>query len=567
MMMKMAYKLLSLGIVLIAFSCAAIYSPSVHAQVGFIGEQIQSYDVAINIQKDGRLVIDERIEYDFAAEQRHGIRRWIPLRFKDGEKQLQMSIANIDVSMDTTSVPFKISSSNGIDEIKIGDPNKTITGKHTYEIRYVIAGGMRYFNDHDELYWDAIGQNWEVPINRGSVVVTYPDNIASDVVKAACFTGAEGSAESDCQAVVTDQRTVVKLLRPLNMGEGLTIVVGLPAGSVQKLLPQEYVPFGETLLGKILILLGIIVGAVIAVLWYVVYPLWIVIRWYLYGRDPNVGIDVTAYFDGPSVGSRNLSPAETGGLIDEKVDRRDLIAALVDLARRGYLKIEERDKKDFYLLKRSRQKNTDSLADFEQKMLDVFFSTSDEVRIKDVKNITSELLEIENEIYAHLMSDGLFVKNPKKVRDYYALVTAGALMTFNVQLILISALFGNVMPRKTLAGAKAAHQARGLQNFLTSQERQLNYQGDMQMLFEKLLPYAVAFGVEKNWIERFKGIGIEVQQPSWYVGQSNFASSFHSFNTDARASAYTSTTSSYSSSGFSGGSSGGGGGGGGGGSW
>jgi uncharacterized membrane protein len=118
-----------------------------------------------------------------------------------------------------------------------------------------------------------------------------------------------------------------------------------------------------------------------------------------------------------------------------------------------------------------------------------------------------------------------------------------------------------------LAGAKAAQQARGLQNFLTSQERQLNYQGNMQMLFEKLLPYAVAFGVEKNWMNRFKELGIEVAQPTWYVGQSSFTSSFHDFNSAARASSYTSTTSSYSSSGFSGGSSGGGGGGGGGGSW
>ncbi|KXK11228.1 MAG: hypothetical protein UZ22_OP11002000434 [Microgenomates bacterium OLB23] len=72
------------------------------------------------------------------------------------------------------------------------------------------------------------------------------------------------------------------------------------------------------------------------------------------------------------------------------------------------------------------------------------------------------------------------------------------MFTFNIHLVLICALFGNNMPRKTLKGARAAQQARALRNFLKSQERQINYQGNMQMLFEKLLPYAVAFGVEKK---------------------------------------------------------------------
>lgn len=567
-MMKTVTRTLSLfGSIVVALILSAIYIPTVNAQVEITGEHIQSYDVTIDIQKNGKLSINERIIYDFGSQQRHGIRRWIPLRFKDGEKQLQMGISNIEVSMDNASEPYKVSSSNGIDEIKIGDPNRTITGKRTYEIRYIIAGGMRYFDDHDELYWDVIGQNWDVPILESHVTIAYPSHISSDAINAVCFTGVEGSKESDCQVVIGSDITDVRVLNPLATGEGLTIAVKLPAGTVDKLLPEEYVPFSETFIGRILLVLGTIVGVVLAILWYIVYPLWIVIRWYLYGRDPKIGVDITAYFEGPSVGRGHLTPAETGGLIDEKVDRRDLVALLVDLARRGYLRIEEREKKDFYLMRTEKQQKSDVLLDFEEKILNVFFSTGDEVRIKDIKNITSELLEIENEIYGRLMSDGLFVKNPKKVRDHYALVTAAAMMTFNVQLILVSALFGNAMPRKTLAGAKAAHQARGLQNFLTSQGRQLNYQGNMQMLFEKLLPYAVAFGVEKNWIDRFKHIGIEVAQPTWYVGQSSFASSFHSFNSVARASSYTSTTSSYSSSGFSGGSSGGGGGGGGGGSW
>jgi hypothetical protein len=75
------------------------------------------------------------------------------------------------------------------------------------------------------------------------------------------------------------------------------------------------------------------------------YPIWIIIKWFKYGRDPDFGPAVTAYFEGPKNASgRELTPAESGALIDEIVHVRDISATLVDLARRGYFKIEERDK-------------------------------------------------------------------------------------------------------------------------------------------------------------------------------------------------------------------------------
>lgn len=535
-----------------------------------VGEQIDAYSVDIEMRNDGTLGIKERIDYNFSDQQRHGIKRWIPLRFKEAEKEYAMTITDVNVEVDGASTtPYKKSSNNGIDEIKIGDPKRTIAGKHTYEIRYIIAGGMRYFEEHDELYWNAIGQDWGVPINSANVSVSYPEGVPIDSINTACFTGVNGSVEQACEVFKNNGRIDFASSRVLQAGEGLTIVVGLPAGTITKLLPKEYIPFSQTRLGKLLIAVAIVAGAILALLWYIVYPIWIGIRWFLYGRDPDVGVDPTAVFHGPRVRGGYLTPAETGGLIDEKVDRRDIVAALVDIARRGFLRIEERESKDFYLVRTEQVANAkDEMANFEEKLLGVLFKENSEVRIKDIKNISSELLAVENMIYDRLMGDGFFVKNPKKVRDFYGFISAIAMLTFNFQLLLVSALFGNNMPRKTLKGARAAQQARALLNFLNSQERQLNYQGNMQLLFEKLLPFAVAFGVEKHWIERFADLGIDIAQPTWYAGHStNFASSFSSFNSIARASAYTHTSTSYSSSGFSGGSSGGGGGGGGGGSW
>ena len=126
------------------------------------------------------------------------------------------------------------------------------------------------------------------------------------------------------------------------------------------------------------------------------------------------------------------------------------------------------------------------------------------------------------------------------------------------------------MPRKTLFGAQQSTVGKGLKNFLSSQERQLKFQADKQMFFEKLLPYAVAFGVEKIWAKRFEKF--DLKPPDWYQGYPG-----STFNSVVFANSLNSSYSSFSSashppastgSGFGGGGfSGGGGGGGGGGRW
>ena len=128
------------------------------------------------------------------------------------------------------------------------------------------------------------------------------------------------------------------------------------------------------------------------------------------------------------------------------------------------------------------------------------------------------------------------------------------------------------MPRRTLAGAEAKRYALGLKEFLVSQERELEFQEENYFLFEKLLPYAIVFGVAKIWAGKFAHI--TKYQPDWY--QSSGGRVFTPMvltnrlekNLASMQASYTPTRSSSGfSSGFSGGSSGGGFGGGGGGSW
>ena len=348
---------------------------------------------------------------------------------------------------------------------------------------------------------------------------------------------------------------------------------GFPKGIVAVLKPQVYVPFFERWYGKIT-LIGIIIAAI---LWYLILPIYLIVKWFRYGRDPDVGIAVSATFDPPKVGKRFLTPAETGALMDEVVDKRDLFSTIVDLARRGYLKISEPKNKEFHLIKTSPNViphlmrdplslNKYNLLPFEQTLYDGLFEDGENVELKKVK-FYATAAAVEKELYSLLVTHNYFPKSPQTTRNLYYGLGGVGLFTGNFVLSFIAFVFGRVMPRKTLLGAQTAKRAEGLKNFLSSQERQLNFQGEKQMLFEKLLPYAVAFGVEKQWAKRFETF--DLKNPSWYEGNStthfnslllasSLSNSYSNF-------AVSTTPPSSSSSGFSGGSSGGGGGGGG--SW
>lgn len=533
-------------------------------------EQIQNFDSNITINKDGAINVDEKIIYDFGDLYRHGIYREIPFIKTNKEgKKFEIEFKNISVTDENgKNYRFTKTKNEEILRLKIGDPDRTITGVHTYIISYQVAGALTYFSDHDELYWNVTGDKWSVPIDRATSEVVLSDGIEKNEINTKCYTGAQGSTAQNCITSVQQNSVSIRSQDSLRVYEGMTIVVGFPKGVVAVLEPKPYVTFWETIWGKMLKIALII----LAIFWYLIYPLWIPVKWWLMGRDPNVSQEVRAWFDPPKTEKgRPLTPAETGSLIDEKVDSRDISAMIVNLAQRGYFKIVEKKKNDFYLVKRSDWNLDKKVLPFEKTFMDKVFKYENEVQLKQAEfYIVAK--SVTDMLYANLVSENYFPENPNSIRTFYTVIGSIAAMTFNIFLAIVAFLFGRNMPRKTNMGIEQAKVAKSLKNFLSSQERQLEFQAKNQMFFEKLLPYAVAFGVEKVWAKRFEGV--QMRRPDWYEGyatsyytSSTIANSMHSYS--SKVSSATSPTSSSSgfSSGFSGGSSGGGGGGGGGGSW
>ncbi len=540
------------------------------AQSPLQGEHVRFFKENLWIQTDGSIKVEERIVYDFGSKERHGIFRDIPsVKTNKEGKKYKMDINVVSV-VDENNEAYNYDLTKGDTlQIKIGDPDKTVSGEHIYIITYIVKGALTYFSDHDELYWNITGNDWEVPIAGISAQINMPTTVPSDQIQVACYTGVPGSVAQECTTEVKGSMLQFEGKKILQGGEGFTVVAGFPKGIVSIVEPTEVKPFSSTILGKLTILALII----IMIFWYIVLPVWLPIRWWLKGRDPQSAEGVaTAWFDPPKTKSgRNLTPAETGTLVDEHASMKEISALIINLAQRGYLKIVEKGKKDYEFVKTKEYADDGSLQGFEQTFLKEIFSGKEVLRLKDAE-LATEVTKVQDALYESLVKEGYFPENPDKVRKRYTILTVLSTITFNFFLLVSSAVFGRLMPRKSLEGVQASNRAKSLRNFLSSQEKQLEFQAKNQMMFEKLLPFAIAFGVEKIWADRFKDITLTA--PEWFVSSQagvfnaqTFTHSLGSSMSSFQSAATPVTSSTGYSSGFSGGSSGGGGGGGGGGSW
>lgn len=536
-------------------------------------EQIRSYETDAVIQKDGSVSFTERIVYDF-PDARHGIFRYIPyIKTNDAGKRLKLVFKNIHVT-DEQKNPYTFTTDYVDDDLvlKIGDPDITITGEHTYVISYDAVGALTYFSEHDELYWNVVGSQWKIPSLNSVATITLPQGIAKKDIHTDCFVGTVGSTLKFCTAVVNGSTIVFQATRPLAAYEAMTIVVGFPKGNVAEVNPTEIIPFFDTFEGKVLL----VILLSLAIFWYGFMPCFVVWKWWKTGRDPKplIGQAVAWYSPPKTKKGRDLTPAETGTLIDETVGLEDIYGSLVDLARRGYFKIIETSK-DTFDVEKTKEWTKDSLLPFETKLLDLLFGKKDRVKLKDVK-LYDALPDLNSLIYNNLVDEGFFPTNPQTIRNTYVALAVFSLFTLNPILFITALIFGTHMPKKTLYGAEEAAKAKALLSFLKSQDKHLAFQAKEKFMFEKLLPYAIAFGVEVIWAKRFKDMNIST--PDWYVSQSTshhfssvvFANSLHSGYSASFTQSVSYKSSSGYRSGFSssgGGFSGGGGGGGGGGSW
>lgn len=533
----------------------------------FAAEYIDLFTSQVKIQNDGSALVTESITYNF-SESKHGIFRTLTNIVENSEGKKFLTPIKILGVLDEKGFVYNFtveSVSNGI-KLKIGDAEKLVSGSKVYIISYSIENALEAYSDHDEFYWNITGNDWEVPIKKIWSEVSLPKENSYNL-KTTCFTGAKKSIEKTCSEKSDKISASFSSENILQAGEGLTVVVGFDKGLVTVYAKEPAPDYSW------LYVLGFVI-------WYVLLPLFVLIIYLLKGRDPKIKTAIPALFDAPSEGKKRLAPYICGTLIDESADSEDITATIVDLAIRGYLKITEVKKKslfsdaEFLFTQTEIYKTKDKygLNPFEEDVLAKMFDGEQETSTQDLKkSFSSDSLKLKNSVYDEIVELNYFSTNPQTVRQVWLTIGVIALFTVNIPLGIMCLIFGKFMPRKTEKGVEAKIQILGLKKFLSSQERQLTFQEETWFLFEKLLPYAIAFKVTDVWAKRFENLQT-IPETGWYNGSGVFnayylSSSLGSLGNTVSSIATPTKSSSGFGSGFSGGFSGGGGGGGGGGSW
>jgi len=569
----------------IAAACwaALLLAPGLGAQERSL--RIAEFDAVLEVGSDGMLDVTEKITVEFRG-QWNGVRRELLLRHRTAQgRSVKLDVDVGDIT-DSDGRPLRVEREREGEALvlRVYVPDNRNATRQVI-IRYRVSNAIRFFyagsdeGELDELYWNVTGNHTEWPTTRARARVVLPRHVRPTQV--AVYTGAEGSEAAEADIDTAGNTVTFTMQRPLNAYEGLTIGVGWPAGHISSRPSRR----------------GYLALEIIR-WWPLALPFLAFIfafrSWSSRGRDPEESAIAVQYE--PVAG---LSPAELGTLVDHRAEMRDITATLVDLAVRGYVRIEERRERrllgllsdtefEFHLLQ-PREK-WDGLANHERRYLNALFQYSTSVELSTLANrFYTWLPGIRDHIYERLIERGYYLRRPDSVKNnwlgggvmvlvagvgaaFWAAATSPvwispvALGIGGITSGLTLLLFAPLMPARTEAGARAREAALGFREFLSRVETD-RYRRKITSpeMFERYLPYAMAFEVEEKWARAFEDIYRE--PPGWYTGPGTgqfHASAFSSRMSELSSAASSTMASSPSSSGSGGGGSSGGGSGGGG---
>lgn len=471
--------------------------------------EIADFNSEIEIFNDGSVIVTEIILADFTNEAHRGIERSIPYKYINNYN------ARIKL-LETNDWSIYSYKENGYFKIQLTTPDDSrLEEQATYVIKYKLDNVISFLDQADEFSWNVTGTEWVVPIKNIHASIKLPEGITP--IDSICFTGEYGSTAKNC--TIEGNQFQASDLAPY---EGLSIALQIPTGSISPLSTFE----------KAIWWLQDNPGAALPVLALAI----MLTLYYKKGRDDQSVSDTIMPHYRPPEG---LSPTEVGTIIDEKLDPRDMTATIIDFAIRGFIEITELEDKD-YELKLKKSYNTEK--EFERLILEGIFPANAEnasIKVSRLKNkFYTHIPKIKKSVMQKVVNDGYFPHKPSTIRAIYSGIGT-ALFFIGIQLgfypslafglagsgIIIGSI-GYFMPRKTKKGTETYYVLKGLYEFINTAEKdRLKFQEDNNIIFEKVLPYAMAFGIAKKWTKAFDGL---IQEPpSWYHGQYNTFNMIH----------------------------------------
>ena len=546
-----------------------------------------SFDADYYLSKDNegrsKVSVTETLVAEFPnIDQNHGIERAIPAKY-DGHS-IDLSITSV-TDLGKTPLSYRTYNSNDNTVIRIGNADQYVHGTQAYVINYTMRDVTITQNGSQEFFWNINGTQWQQPFSVVSARIHLDPSIANAFdQRTVCFTGTQGSTEKNCEINVLNDTITVTTTAPLQAAENLSIAIGFKADTFAAYVAPP-IPLWVYIVGAIA-LLFVIATQIIAPIWLLRYAYR---TWKKYGTDVKGRGTIVPEYSKPA----NHSILENSIALHETVTPTAISATYIDLAIRGYLTLTDKDKGAFEL---TIIKPVDDLTKDEKATLQLLFSSLAVGTTASTKKYRSsasqQMTKIKESAYKDMVAQNFFIDNAaetaklKKWGLIFTIVSFFIAGFFSFIAGIIALIFVSKMPARTMTGTALRDHLLGnklymqvaetdriktLQSVSGAERINTNDGTQVVKLYEKLLPLAMLFGIEKEWSKQFATIAADYQ-PSWYStnnGVFNAAllgSSLNSFSTTLTYSTFA-APSSTGGSGFSGGSSGGGGGGGGGGGW
>jgi hypothetical protein len=576
---------------------------------------IESFRADVQVQRNGDTDITETIRPRFTGTW-NGVFRDLSLQHRTAQnKRARLDVDLVSITDERgEALRFETSTESGNRRWKIWVPGAQ-DATRTVVIHYIVHNAIRFFDEGnigplDELYWNVTGNSWEIPMEQASARITLPDGVVPK--QSSGYTGPAGSRESAVTIETSGNVVTFTATRAFAPGEGLTAAVGWEPGVIPRPRPPSALMQG--------------IGEGVPLMLPIVVFLLALGAWRRTGKDPEaraisvqyeppaqltpaeVGTLVDHKADMHDITATLVDLAVRGFLQIEKRQEKKLLGLINSTEYVFHLKIPRHEWRGLF---EHEQLYLNALFEYADDSKDLrgvmkLFGGGDNeppdlsgagagqtygsVELSSLKNrFYKDLKGIRKAVYTSLLTKGHYARDPENVKTGWilggiGLIVASIFVTgwisdsgflgLNPGLVagagvtsgLILLVFSQLMPARTLRGARARETALGFKEFLSKvEEDRFKRMITSPEMFEKYLPYAMAFKVEERWAKAFEDMYTE--PPRWYTGYDGgaFRASVFAHDMNALSSVAGSTMASSPSGSGGGGSSGGGSGGGGGG--
>jgi uncharacterized membrane protein YgcG len=306
---------------------------------GFTSENILNFHSRIDVLDNGDIHVTETIDIKVENRNiRHGIYRDNPTVYLGAFLSHQkFNIIIVDVKLDGNDVNYTTERlMNGI-RVKIGSKDYYVSkGVHQYKIEYLSKQQIKTFSGSEGIYWNVTGTGWMFPINKASVDIYFSNAGSFSILSQDAWTGSQGSAGKHYTSQIYNDHIHFETTKKLYQYQGLTVQATWPEGIITN--PQSktwsFIKNNFFWLASIILLS--------------LYP------WYFYKTWKKVGIDppkdpIYPLFKPPN----NISPAAMRFVREKHYDSKGFSIAIMNLAVKNFITIEQVSKKKYILTKQS----------------------------------------------------------------------------------------------------------------------------------------------------------------------------------------------------------------------